>query len=120
DRESVVEGKSVDLRGRRILKKKKETQLTSPHSCRHIVTCSIALSRITCVFELLRSDTTHSTRNITAPTSISIFFFFKQKTAYEIQCDWSSDVCSSDLHTHTHTHTHTLLHAKYSHTLCQL
>ena len=28
----------------------------------------------------------------------SIFFFFKQKTAYEIyQCDWSSDVCSSDL-----------------------
>ena len=28
------------------------------------------------------------------------FFFFKQKTAYEIyQCDWSSDVCSSDLST---------------------
>jgi len=27
------------------------------------------------------------------------FFFFKQKTAYEIvDCDWSSDVCSSDLH----------------------
>ena len=26
------------------------------------------------------------------------FFFFKQKTAYEIyQCEWSSDVCSSDL-----------------------
>ena len=25
------------------------------------------------------------------------FFFFKQKTAYEIlTCDWSSDVCSSD------------------------
>src|SRR6056300_1831364 len=25
------------------------------------------------------------------------FFFFKQKTAYEIsECDWSSDVCSSD------------------------
>ena len=25
--------------------------------------------------------------------------FFKQKTAYEIQsCDWSSDVCSSDLY----------------------
>src|SRR3989475_3908672 len=22
------------------------------------------------------------------------FFFFKQKTAYEIDCDWSSDVCS--------------------------
>src|SRR5881397_4087360 len=26
------------------------------------------------------------------------FFFLKQKTAYEMaQCDWSSDVCSSDL-----------------------
>ena len=29
------------------------------------------------------------------------FFFFKQKTAYEIRnCDWSSDVCSSDLDGH--------------------
>ena len=29
---------------------------------------------------------------------IIIVFFFKQKTAYEIlTCDWSSDVCSSDL-----------------------
>ena len=32
------------------------------------------------------------------------FFFFKQKTAYEIyQCDWSSDVCSSDLYADTQT-----------------
>ena len=30
-----------------------------------------------------------------------LFFFFKQKTAYEIkECDWSSDVCSSDLKWH--------------------
>src|SRR3546814_5331382 len=29
---------------------------------------------------------------------IVIFFFFKQKTAYEMRIsDWSSDVCSSDL-----------------------
>src|SRR5216117_4356316 len=29
---------------------------------------------------------------------MSFFFFFKQKTAYEIRKgDWSSDVCSSDL-----------------------
>src|SRR3546814_1925526 len=29
---------------------------------------------------------------------ILIFFFFKQKTAYEMRSsDWSSDVCSSDL-----------------------
>src|SRR3546814_8094307 len=39
-------------------------------------------------------------------TGVSIFyvafvlcFFFKQKTAYEMRIsDWSSDVCSSDLH----------------------
>ena len=31
-------------------------------------------------------------------TGVQTFFFFKQKTAYEIkECDWSSDVCSSDL-----------------------
>src|SRR3546814_4360916 len=30
---------------------------------------------------------------------LSVFFFFKQKTAYEMRIsDWSSDVCSSDLH----------------------
>src|SRR3546814_5496393 len=31
----------------------------------------------------------------------SFFFFFKQKTAYEMRIsDWSSDVCSSDLSHH--------------------
>src|SRR3546814_6581626 len=31
------------------------------------------------------------------------FFFFKQKTAYEMRIsDWSSDVCSSDLHSRIH------------------
>src|SRR3546814_6234539 len=30
--------------------------------------------------------------------SVYVFFFFKQKTAYELRIsDWSSDVCSSDL-----------------------
>src|SRR3546814_5939015 len=30
--------------------------------------------------------------------SVFMFFFFKQKTAYEMRIsDWSSDVCSSDL-----------------------
>src|SRR3546814_3812629 len=29
---------------------------------------------------------------------VILFFFFKQKTAYEVRIsDWSSDVCSSDL-----------------------
>src|SRR3546814_20030716 len=32
---------------------------------------------------------------------IVFFFFFKQKTAYEMRIsDWSSDVCSSDLENH--------------------
>src|SRR3546814_3316680 len=32
------------------------------------------------------------------PSSFIVFFFFKQKTAYEMRIsDWSSDVCSSDL-----------------------
>src|SRR3546814_12969293 len=30
--------------------------------------------------------------------NLAVFFFFKQKTAYEMRIsDWSSDVCSSDL-----------------------
>src|SRR3546814_7941457 len=35
--------------------------------------------------------------------ALLIFFFFKQKTAYEMRIsDWSSDVCSSDLVPDTH------------------
>src|SRR3546814_10490000 len=31
-------------------------------------------------------------------STVFVFFFFKQKTAYEMRIsDWSSDVCSSDL-----------------------
>src|SRR3546814_9526851 len=34
----------------------------------------------------------------TAYVIVSVVFFFKQKTAYEMRIsDWSSDVCSSDL-----------------------
>ena len=30
--------------------------------------------------------------------NVIFVFFFRQETAYEIkECDWSSDVCSSDL-----------------------
>src|SRR3546814_1315708 len=36
---------------------------------------------------------------------MSFFFFFKQKTAYEMRIsDWSSDVCSSDLDIHVGEH----------------
>src|SRR3546814_5605601 len=35
---------------------------------------------------------------VTIETLVANFFFFKQKTAYEMRIsDWSSDVCSSDL-----------------------
>src|SRR3546814_16898161 len=35
---------------------------------------------------------------VTSIFVVSFFFFFKQKTAYEMRIsDWSSDVCSSDL-----------------------
>ena len=38
------------------------------------------------------------TRSSDLKKNIFFIFFFKQKTAYEIkECDWSSDVCSSDL-----------------------
>src|SRR2546430_6917883 len=39
-----------------------------------------------------------------AGARVVVFFFFKQKTAYEIDCDWSSDVCSSDLLPHPAEH----------------
>src|SRR3546814_5526362 len=42
-----------------------------------------------------------------------VFFFFKQKTAYEMRIsDWSSDVCSSDLHFASH-HVHPFLDAEH-------
>src|SRR3546814_3680342 len=42
------------------------------------------------------------TRYMTVGCRVSLlFFFFKQKTAYEMRIsDWSSDVCSSDLPHH--------------------
>src|SRR3546814_5980187 len=41
------------------------------------------------------------------------FFFFKQKTAYEMRIsDWSSDVCSSDLRMQVHKYVvHQVAHA---------
>src|SRR3546814_3411607 len=40
-----------------------------------------------------------SKRNLSDFYSFDFFFFFKQKTAYEMRIsDWSSDVCSSDLY----------------------
>src|SRR3546814_3989392 len=47
------------------------------------------------LFDLSSSVTASST---VCDTFVLFFFFFKQKTAYEMRIsDWSSDVCSSDL-----------------------
>src|SRR3546814_10767656 len=44
---------------------------------------------------------------------MSSFFFFKQKTAYEMRIsDWSSDVCSSDLDLHRCQAAERALHAR--------
>src|SRR5881275_2661904 len=70
---------SVDLGGRRIIKKKKDLNQLPDHAA-HVKDI------------LLRRD---------VAVGAAVVFFFKQKTAYEIvPCDWSSDVCSSDLHAH--------------------
>src|SRR3546814_6666141 len=48
-----------------------------------MVSCSFSFSDLLCVVVL---------------SDFCVFFFFKQKTAYEMRIsDWSSDVCSSDL-----------------------
>src|SRR4029434_1468280 len=46
-------------------------------------------------------------------------FFSSRRRHTRFKCDWSADVCSSDLthsrtqtHKHTNTHTHTLTHAR--------
>src|SRR3546814_3445485 len=47
---------------------------------------------------LLCSSILVSSTQPTPVSSLCLFFFFKQKTAYEMRIsDWSSDVCSSDL-----------------------
>src|SRR5881394_442064 len=74
---------SVDLGGRRIIKKKnsrRHSHQSGPHE--HGCIAGDALRYYGSCFREFGVE----------------FFFFKQKTAYEIGwCDWSSDVCSSDL-----------------------
>src|SRR3546814_2381112 len=54
-----------------------------------------------CWFSLVwsRSVTSSCICLVTVFVEFSLFFFFKQKTAYEMRISaWSSDVCSSDLY----------------------
>src|SRR3546814_6764140 len=55
--------------------------------------CDVSIFDVGGVVELM-SNAPHRCNG----SHICIFFFFKQKTAYEMRIsDWSSDVCSSDL-----------------------
>src|ERR1043166_9510564 len=74
-------------------KAKKKKEKTVERRNRH---CGMSIDRSTCA-DLMRlcSLVTCSCHGF---TRCILFFFFKQKTAYEIpKRDWSSDVCSSDL-----------------------
>src|SRR3546814_108901 len=59
--------------------------------CAHICFC-MRLYFVACIVLILYSHAVDS-------EFVGFVFFFKQKTAYEMRIsDWSSDVCSSDLH----------------------
>src|SRR5213080_4665333 len=52
------------------------------------------------LYTLLKMDSQRNVKRVFVHVfmDVCVFFFFKQKTAYEIPlCDWSSDMCSSDL-----------------------
>src|SRR6266478_871701 len=95
DRKSVVKGKSVDLGGRRIIKKKNKSA-----NDKQIIQ------------SLVNSFTggTYTTGNFKAPVffngyvyfsadsdNIKFFVFSSRRRHTRFDCDWSSDVCSSDL-----------------------
>src|ERR1017187_2121874 len=96
DRKSVVEGKSVDLGGRRIIKKKKREPKT---------TVAIAARRE----HAAPGSTTHGVTEPSSPkTGIGtgrsahsrVIFFSSRRRHTRYIGDWSSDVCSSDLLQH--------------------
>src|SRR3546814_5962079 len=60
----------------------------------------LGLSRVVCLLDRVEqySVVVGLVGAVVGVCSCGYFFFFKQKTAYEMRIsDWSSDVCSSDL-----------------------
>src|SRR6056300_104198 len=81
---------SVDLGGRRIIKKKNKLMPEWQQNVKQLLEMVLAVISLILLLSLIL---------FLIFVVIIFFFFFKQKTAYEIsECDWSSDVCSSDLH----------------------
>src|SRR6059036_2277038 len=68
-------------------------------SSRRVPTPTIRTASRTMIWSAARMVLTRcATITTAASRALGLFFFFKQKTAYEITYgDWSSDVCSSDL-----------------------
>src|SRR5690554_7561036 len=50
-----------------------------------------------CTSTVRAATNTWSPQTWSRSWALEYIFFFKQKTAYEMRTDWSSDVCSSDL-----------------------
>src|SRR3546814_3934519 len=64
-----------------------------------LLICSVFSVEPWCVYYLWISDCSSGVY-VFDLRHVRVFFFFKQKTAYEMRIsDWSSDVCSSDLST---------------------
>src|SRR4029434_3532889 len=112
---SAVEGEKGASGGRPINKKKKHTHLHTPththtntHTDRHT-------PRTQRTDTQRRHDGECGARRGDTPTPRPIFFFSSRRRHTRFKCDWSSDVCSSDLtHTHTHTHKHTHTHTQHT------
>src|ERR1017187_6868585 len=97
DRKSVVEGKSVDLGGRRIIKKKKSSRLSAGNALR----CRGAGRP-----DQVRASPPRSAARVRfgrferVPQATCVgpflFFFSSRRRHTRYIGDWSSDVCSSD------------------------
>src|ERR1039457_3663202 len=98
DRKSVVEGKSVDFGGRRIIKKKKKKTRTERVQRKRVwglVTCTCAGSRVSRLQK--GAAISNQKRQSFSPVRFLFFFFSSRRRHTRLQGDWSSDVCSSDL-----------------------
>src|ERR1043166_9443239 len=79
--------------------KKKKKKKRGPHprpACHSVTNTSRSLS--SAARAIVSPRTVVKRQDLPFANGSFFFFFFKQKTAYEIpKRDWSSDVCSSDL-----------------------
>src|ERR1022692_3423630 len=92
DRKNVVEGKRVDLGGRRIIKKKKKIALFPDVPVKERLAC-----RLASIIDLGAADELHREAACEGVVDLPDCFFSSRRRHTRLQGDWSSDVCSSDL-----------------------